>query len=76
MIKPLAKKYVNQENINAIFDNLTSGVQLNQGEKAIILLNRTAGGTVAAGTYALDGKTIRRQFEIMSVEDLILSFFK
>ena len=75
MIKPMAKKYITKENIDAVYDQVTKDVELADGEKAVVILNRTHNGTVVAGVYAIDGdRRITRQFSIMSVEDLILSF--
>lgn len=75
MLKPVAKKYITRENIDAVYDQVTQEADLAEGEKAVVIINRTQNGTVVAGVYAIDGdRRITRQFSLMSVEDLILSF--
>lgn len=71
VLKPLAKKYVSEENINRIFDGITSEAELEEGEKAVVILNRTA-GSVYAGVYAVNPeRRITRCYSTMPVEDLI-----
>ena len=78
MLKPLAKKYITQDNIDSVFDAATAGAGLLDDEKAVILLSRAADGRVYAGVYAYarQRRTITREFSRMPVEELILSFLK
>lgn len=76
VLKPLAKKYITRENVDQVFDALTAEAALEEGEKAVIVIHRLAGGTVAAGVYATAGHTLTRQYSVMAVEELILDFLK
>lgn len=72
VLKPLAKKYVNSENIDSLFHSLTADCQLQDNERPVILIHRPANQSVMAGVYAVDdAHHITRCYSTMPVEQLI-----
>ena len=77
VLKPVARKYITRENINSVYDAVTGDVELEEGEKAMVILSRNRMGDVVAGVYAVDGEhRVRRQYKMMTVEELVVSILE
>lgn len=74
MVKPLVGKYINEENISALFDALTSNLPDNLEEKPVIIVSRLSSGKIV-GSVALmnDQRTITDVYAQHPLADLILS---
>lgn len=73
MIKPLARKMATRENIDKVFEDLVADAELEDGEKAVLIVNRGGDGVIKAGVYVVDtSRHIRRCCRSMPVEELIM----
>lgn len=57
MVKPLAKKHVTPETMGSLFDALTSQFPTDEGEKNLLLVNRTPDGVVMGGVWSVNTAT-------------------
>lgn len=74
MVKPLAKKHVNQETMGALFDALTAQFPTEPGEKNVLLINRAPDGVVMGGVWSVNTatRTLTGNYIQMPLDQLIL----
>ena len=72
-VKPLAKKYVNRENISQVFDRIAGQCDLTEGEKPAVIISRGSDGEVCGAVYGLTGKLVSSQYtERVPIDHLIM----
>ena len=74
MVKPLAGKYINEENISALFDALTGTLPDNLEEKPVIIVSRLSSGKIVGSVALMNSeRTITEVYAQHPLADLILS---
>ena len=74
MIKPLAGKYINEDNISALFDALTGNLPDNLEEKPVIIVSRLSSGKIVGSVALMNSeRTITEVYAQHPLADLILS---
>ena len=53
MVKPLAKQYITQENMQAMFDSIVGSIEPDEGEKVVLMVSRKADGTVTGSVASM-----------------------
>lgn len=59
MVKPLARNHATPENMDTLFTALTAQYPAADGEKNVLLVNRTADGRVMGGVWSVEPATGR-----------------
>ena len=73
IIKPLAKKHINEENMSSVFDALTRNVPVEDGEKPVLLVSRRSDGSVVGSVATIDaGHLITGVYAQEPLAELIL----
>ena len=75
-VKPLARQYVNTENISRLFDKLTEQCELEDGEKPVIIISRGEDSVVYGGLYGVRDNTVSSMFSHYPVEQLLDELLK
>lgn len=74
MVKPLAKQYVNKENMQTIFDQIAGKYTPEEGEKVVLMITKKQDGTVCGSVAAMNNDTrqITGVYEQMELGELIM----
>lgn len=77
IVKPLAKKHINEENISAIFTALTKDLPDDGDNKPVLLISRKKDGTVVGSAATIDSsRTVTGIYHQDNLSDLILKLLE
>lgn len=72
MVKPLAQKYINAENMTKVFDAITDKFPAEEGEKTVLLVTKKDDGSVVGSVATMDaGHLITGVYAQEPLADLI-----
>lgn len=77
IVKPLAKKHINEENISVLFNALTKDLPDDDDHKPVLLISRRKDGSVIGSSASLDAsRTVTGIYHQDKLADLILKLLE
>lgn len=77
IVKPLAKKHINEENISSIFTALTKDLPDDEDNKPVLIVSRRKDGTVVGSAATLDSsRTVTGIYHQDNLAELILNLLE
>lgn len=77
IVKPLAKKHINEENISALFNELTKDLPDDDDYKPVLIISRLKDGSVVGSSATLNAsRTVADIYHQDNLAELILNLLE